>query len=52
MPRRILPLVPDGLTVVGIEPATDPLIVRVVPRPGPTCCPTCRSSAGRKHGHC
>ena len=52
MPRRILPLVPDGLTVVGVEPATDPLIVRVVPRPGPTCCPTCRSSAGRKHGHC
>ncbi len=52
MPRRILPLVPDGLTVVGVEPATDPLIVRVVPRLGPTCCPTCRSSAGRKHGHC
>ncbi|MBN4094677.1 ISL3 family transposase [Methylobacterium sp. OT2] len=52
MPRRILPLVPDGLTVVGVEPATDPLIVRVVPRPGPTCCPTCRLSAGRKHGHC
>ena len=52
MPRRILPLVPDGLNVVGINPATDPLIVRVVPRPSPTRCPTCRSSAGRKHGHC
>ena len=52
MPRRILPLVPEGLNVVGIEPATDPLIVRVVPRPSPTRCPTCRSSAGRKHGHC
>ncbi|KZC00212.1 hypothetical protein AU375_03607 [Methylobacterium radiotolerans] len=52
MPRRILPLVPDGLTVVGIEPSTDPLIVRVVTRPDPTCCPTGRSSAGRKRGRC
>lgn len=52
MSRQILPLEPDDLNVVGIEPATDPLIGRVVSGPGPTCGPTCRSSAGRKHGHC
>ncbi|MGH1569517.1 transposase family protein [Methylobacterium sp. P31] len=51
MPRRLLPLVPNGLNVAGIEPTTDPLIVRVIPRPAPTRCPTCRSPRGRKHSH-
>ena len=51
MSRRLLPLVPNRLSVVSIEPATDPLIIRVTPRPAPACCPACRSPAGRKHGH-
>lgn len=42
---------PDGLNVAGVELATDPIIVRVIPRLAPMRCPACGPPGGRKHGH-
>ncbi|WP_407530180.1 ISL3 family transposase [Methylobacterium oryzisoli] len=50
MPRRLLPLVPPQLSVVGIEPTPDHLVIHVRLRPRPTCCPGCRGLDCRPHG--
>ena len=51
MPRRLLPFVPDHLSIVRVEPTSDPLVIRVTPRPAPTRCPACQRPACRRHGH-
>ena len=50
MPRRLLPFVPGRLSVVGVEPVADQLVVRVALRPAPTHCPGCQTPSRRHHG--
>src|SRR5829696_1139050 len=51
MSRRLMPLVPDHLSVVDVQPAPDHLVICVTPRPGPIRCPACRTPSRHRHGH-
>jgi len=47
--KRLLPLIPGGLTVDQVLPAPDALTIHTTPRQVPTPCPTCGQSSGRLH---
>jgi transposase len=50
MSKRLLPLVPDGLSVLQVQPAPDGLVIVTTPRPTPVVCPACQGPSYRRHG--
>jgi transposase len=49
--RRVLLLIPAGLSVVQVLPAPDRVIIATVPKPSKGACPLCGSLSGRVHSH-
>jgi transposase len=47
--RRLLPLIPAGLSVVQVLPAPDRVTIITVPKPSKSACPLCGMISGRVH---
>jgi transposase len=50
MSKRLLPLVPDGLSVLQMLSGPDSLTIATTPRLMPAACPVCRRPSRRGHG--
>jgi transposase len=50
MSKRLLPLVPDDLSVLQVLSSPDSLTIVTTPRPRPAVCPACQRSPRRPHG--
>ena len=51
MPRRLLPLVPNRLSVVRVCHGPDQIVIITTPHPALTLCPACRAPSRLRHGH-
>ena len=51
MSRRLLPLLPAGLSVVQVLPAPDHVTIVTVPTSPRSACPLCGGLSGRVHSH-
>jgi transposase len=49
--RRVLPLIPAGLSVVQVLPAPDRATIVSAPTPSQSACPLCGGLSGRVHSH-
>jgi transposase len=49
--RRLLPLIPAGLSVVQVLPAPDRITIVAVPTSSQSACPLCGAVSGRVHSH-
>jgi transposase len=49
--RRVLPLIPAGLSVVQVLPAPDRVTIVTAPTPSQSACPHCGGLSGRVHSH-
>jgi transposase len=49
--RRILPLIPAGLSVVQVLPAADSMTILTIPTTSSAACPSCGLSSHRVHSH-
>jgi transposase len=49
--RRLLPLIPAGLSVVQVLPAPDRITIVTAPRSSQSACPLCGAVSGRVHSH-
>jgi hypothetical protein len=50
MSKRLLPLVPDGLSVLQVLSGPDSLTIVTAPRLMPVVCPVCQTPSHRPHG--
>ncbi|WP_414476148.1 transposase family protein [Microvirga sp. M2] len=50
MSKRLLPLVPDGLSVLQVLSSPDSLTIVTTPRPRLAVCPVCQRPSRRRHG--
>ena len=50
MSKRLLPLVPDGLSVLQVLSGPDSLTIVTTPRPMSAVCPVCQRPSRRRHG--
>ncbi len=50
MSKRLLPLVPDGLSVLQVLSDPDSLTIVTTPQPMPAACPVCQRPSRRRHG--
>ena len=51
MSRRLLPLIPAGLSVVQVLPAPDRVTIVTAPTPSQGACPLCGGLSDRVHSH-
>jgi len=51
LPKRILPLIPAGLSVERVIPASNQVTIVTTPRAATATCPGCRQSSVRVHAH-
>jgi len=49
--RRVLPLIPAGLSVAQVLPAPDRVTIVTAPTPSQSACPLCGGLSGRVHSH-
>src|SRR5690349_7360142 len=50
MSKRLLPLVPDGLSMLQVLSGPDSLTIVTAPRPMLAFCPVCQRPSHRRHG--